>query len=300
MLSINIPVYNTIIDRLVLSLHKQAEKLNIPFEIRIYDDGSSEQIKLHNRGLKELSNVEYVELKENVGRAVIRNKMGFDSNFEWLLFIDSDSEIVQEDYLEKYLKIREHNRISCGGTIYSTEQPLSDKKLLRWKYGTAREAISAEIRNKQKGFIITSNNFIIEKKVFVGTHFRDEIKGYGHEDTLFGFDLYKNGVEILHVDNPVMHTGLEDASSFLEKSKSALKNLFFILENMNHEKDEFSCKVRFLDSYNKIIRFINPAILRLFYKIFGLSIEKNLKGRNPSLFWFDVYKLTYYSSIKKP
>ncbi|HPF51851.1 MAG TPA: glycosyltransferase family A protein [Draconibacterium sp.] len=299
MLSISIPVFNIKIDNLVLALHQQAEKLNIPFEIRVYDDNSKATVKQHNRRLKEIKNVVYVELEENVGRAAIRNKMGFDSRFEWLLFIDADSRINHENYLENYIKSQQNNLVVCGGTSYSDEKPY-DQNLLRWKYGTVRESISADLRNKQKGFIITSNNFMIEKNVFKKIHFREEIREYGHEDTLLGYDLFKNEIKIVHIDNPLEHTGLEDAVTFLEKSKSALINLLFISEKMFADTEEFNVQIPFLYRYKKITRFISPFFFRFFFKLFGAVLEKNLKGKHPSLFLFDVYKVFYYSTIKKP
>lgn len=76
MLSVNIPVYNVEITDLVLQLRNQAEKLGIPYEIRIYDDGSQVWFKEQNRKIAGLSNVFYSELEENVGRAVIRKPDG--------------------------------------------------------------------------------------------------------------------------------------------------------------------------------------------------------------------------------
>ena len=297
MLSINIPVYNVIVDDLVLQLHTQAENLNILFEIRVYDDGSSEAIKKHNQQLRDIKNVVYIELEKNIGRAAIRNKMGFDSEFEKLLFIDADSKIIGENYLENYVKRTENNSVLCGGTAYSALKPGREEELLRWKYGTYREAIPAAQRNSQKGFIITANNFIISKNIFENIHFREELRGYGHEDTLLGFDLFKSGIDIVHIDNPVEHTGLEDAATFLEKSKSALDNLFFISKNLFDENPEFNRQIRFLNRYQKITRFVFPGFLRLFFKLFASSIERNLEGKHPSLFWFDVYKLSYYAGF---
>lgn len=298
MLSINIPVYNIEVDRLVLSLIKQAEKLDVAFEIRVYDDGSVEAIKQHNRSISDCANVVYVELEKNLGRSVIRNKMGFESDFEYLLFIDADSKIVNENYLNTFLKYVKPNRILCGGTVYQKEKPAEHEKLLRWFYGTKREAVSAEIRNSKKGFIITSNNFLIEKKVFEQIHFRKDITNYGHEDTLLGYDLFRNKNEVFHVNNPVEHTGLEDSELFIEKTKLALENLFYITNNLLHNDNEFVEQVHFLNKYSKITKYIPVRILRFFYKISCSIIETDLTGKSTRLFLFDMYKLGFYSTLK--
>lgn len=297
MLSINIPVYNIEVGSLVLQLIQQASKLNVPYEIRVYDDCSNDEIKSKNRIISEYSDVVYLELEKNLGRSVIRNKMGFESKFEYLLFIDADSKIVEDNYLEMYLKNARPNRVLCGGTAYGKNRPAQPEKLLRWYYGTNREAISAEIRNNKKGFIITSNNFLIGKKFFEKIHFRADIKKYGHEDTLLGYDLYKHGIEIFHLNNPVVHSGLEDSKLFIHKTKDALETLFQISNKLLQNDNEFVTQVHFLNSYLKITRYIPVWFFRVFYKIARSIIEKNLTGKNPRLFWFDLYKLGFYSTL---
>jgi len=298
MLSINIPVYNIEVANLVLQLIKQAGKLDILFEIRVYDDCSTDEYKNRNRVILEYSNVVYVELEKNLGRSAIRNKMGADSKYKYLLFIDADSEIIKSDYLEIFLNNTQPNRVLCGGTVYEKEKPIEPEKMLRWFYGTNREAISAKIRNSKKGFIITSNNFLTEKKVFEKIHFREEIKDYGHEDTLLGYNLFKNRIEIFHVENPVKHTGLENSEQFIEKTKVALKSLFQITNELLNNENEFVEQVHFLNRYSRITKYIPALFFRLFYKSCHSIIEKNLLGKNPQLFWFDIYKLSFYSILK--
>ncbi len=299
MLSINIPVYQIEISELVLQLNAQAEKLDIPYEIRIYDDGSTSEIKEMNYRIGSLPNVVYKELEKNLGRAAIRNKMGQDSRYRYLLFIDADSHIICENYLSDFIKNIKSNRVICGGTAYQKEPPKESEKLLRWVYGTKREAISAQSRNSKKGFIITSNNFMIEKSVLEKIPFREDLKNYGHEDTLLGYDLYQGKIEIFHINNPVEHTGLEDSAIFLEKTKMALRNLRFISRNLLGDNPEFLKQVHFLNRYKAIAKFFPSLFLRWIYKISNSWIEKNLTGKKPCLFLFNLYKLTFYSTLIK-
>jgi len=298
MLSINIPVYNIEVTNLVVELTNQAEKLNVPFEIRVYDDGSTQQIKNTNRQLSEQSAVIYTELKENLGRAAIRNKMGMESKYKYLLFIDADSRILNESYLKTYLDSAKPGCVLCGGTAYQQQKPAEPEKRLRWIYGKNREAISAEKRNNAKGFIITSNNFLIEKEVFELLHFRENLKSYGHEDTLLGYDLFRNGIQILHFNNPVEHTGLEEAKVFLEKTKTALENLKIISEKLLKDDKIFAGQVAFLRKYKKVTSVLPETILKFVYKTGRTAMENNLIGKNPRLFWLDLYKLCYYSALK--
>jgi glycosyltransferase involved in cell wall biosynthesis len=298
MLSINIPVYNYEVGELVSQLAEQADDMQIVYEIRVYDDGSQEKVKLKNCKIAGLPGVIYIELEQNLGRSGIRNKMGMESKFKYLLFIDADSMPVSEDYLENFIEFAEPNRVLCGGTAYKSEKPDEQGKYLRWFYGTNREAISAKTRNSKKGFIITSNNFLIEKSVFEKVHFREDLKAYGHEDTLLGYDLFRSGIEIFHIDNPVEHTGLEDSYIFLDKTKTALKSLYQITHQILPGDNDFVQQVHFLNRYSAITKILPPVFLRLFYKLFHRFIESNLTGDKPSLFWFDVYKLGFYSTLK--
>jgi len=154
------------------------------------------------------------------------------------------------------------------------------------------------VRNSKKGFIITSNNFLIEKQVFEKIHFREEIRNYGHEDTMLGYDLFQSGIEVFHIDNPLEHTGLEDSRVFIEKTKTALKSLHEITKNMLPGDKVFAEQVYFLKKYRAITQYFPTAVLRIFFNLFQRSIERNLNSGHPSLFLFDLYKLGFYSTLK--
>ena len=77
MLSINIPVYNYEVSELVSQLAEQADDMQIVYEIRVYDDGSKESVKLKNCKITGLTGVIYKEIKTNLGRSAIRNKILF-------------------------------------------------------------------------------------------------------------------------------------------------------------------------------------------------------------------------------
>ncbi|KJF42380.1 glycosyltransferase [Draconibacterium sediminis] len=298
MLSVNIPVYNIEVVDLVNDLHQQATGLEIDFEIRVYDDGSDEIFKSLNRILKSKHNVVYNEMENNLGRAGVRNKMGADSVFDWLLFIDADSKIISADYLKNYLENRNKSQVLCGGTAYAKQKPADQEKLLRWTYGTKREAVTAVVRNRSKGFIITSNNFFLAKELFDRVNFREELREYGHEDTLLGYDLFCAGVEIFHIDNPLEHTGLESAQAFLKKSCMALENLKKIGEELLDGDQMFYRQVNFLRKYKRITFFIPSRTVGRLFRKYRDKMEENLKGARPSLLVFDLYKLGYYAGIK--
>ncbi|HSM47765.1 MAG TPA: hypothetical protein VK872_08120, partial [Draconibacterium sp.] len=86
---------------------------------------------------------------------------------------------------------------------------------------------------------------------------------------------------------------------FLDKTKTALKSLYQITHQILPGDHDFVQQVHFLNRYSAITKILPPVFLRLFYKLFHRFIESNLTGDKPSLFWFDVYKLGFYSTLKK-
>jgi len=66
---------------------------------------------------------------------------------------------------------------------------------------------SAVERNKHPHRGFSTFNVLFEKSVFSKIRFNEELKQYGHEDTLLGFQLKKAGIDILHIDNGLMHEG---------------------------------------------------------------------------------------------
>lgn len=297
MLSVNIPVYNTEVSDLVMQIKIQAEALSIDYDIKIYDDYSKESFKLKNRWLSAVPNVIYREMDKNIGRSAIRNKMGIDSGRNYQLFIDADSKLINERYLENYLNLASPQCVICGGTTYSEKKPEDFKKILRWKYGHKREAVTAKKRTAKKGFIISSNNLFIAKNLFRKIHFREELNSYGHEDTMLGLDLHLNGTDPLHIDNPVMHTGIEDSAIFIEKTKHALENLMQISKNIGQHKTILSSRINFLKQYEKLTKAVPLPLIKWFFNQTRPLLEKHLTGKNPGLFLFDLYKIGYYASI---
>jgi GT2 family glycosyltransferase len=66
---------------------------------------------------------------------------------------------------------------------------------------------------------------LIHKSLFEKVKFNEDLAGYGHEDTFFGLELFGQGLIIRHIDNPLIHLGLESASDFLEKTATGIANL---------------------------------------------------------------------------
>ncbi len=298
MISILIPIFNFNISGLVNELYRQAKAAGIEFEIILLDDASIDSFKEINSKLSELKNVRYIEEDDNLGRSKIRNKLADLASYPYLLYMDCDSKIPTPHYLKNYLNLCIGDNVICGGRIYESAKPASCDLLLRWKQGKSREEFSAEVRNKTPNKSFMTNNFVISKKLFNQIRFSEEIEGYGHEDTLFGYELTKNNISIVHIDNPLVHIGLETNTTFLEKTKESIRNLNSILSQNGYEN--LLVKTIKLLAYYKFFRsFRLDRFVYFLYGVLGKRMEKNLLGPNPNLMIFDFYKLGYLCEINQ-
>ena len=292
MLSVLIPVYNYDVLELISDINKQCIAEKLIFEIIIIEDGSSRLF--NNSEINSIVNARYEILKKNVGRSKIRNILADKSRYENLIYMDCDSRL-NSNFIKNYISFFNSKKdyIVCGGRKY-TNEPESYNYILHWKYGTEVESKSANIRNSNPNKSFMTNNFLISKLLFNKVRFSEHIISYGHEDTLFGYELLKQNVLINHIENPVIHIGLETNKEFIEKTKKALVNLMIIYKMHKNDK-VFIENISLLKFYNKL-RFLAPVIF-LIYKLFKRALERNILSKNPSIKYFSYYKLGYFCGI---
>lgn len=298
MLSILIPVYNFNVTELVKELCFQANEGKITYEIILMDDCSEEKYKKINQSCKAIESLIYIELPFNIGRARIRNKLAEISKYPYLLFIDCDSKINESNYLRNYLYSINTELVICGGRTYSETKPSDRDKYLRWLYGVKRESNDAFKRNLDPNKSFMTNNFIISRELFLKLKFDENITSYGHEDTLFGIELKKNKVTIRHIDNALIHTGLETAAEFIKKTKGGIENLMYI-SSYYPDNDLLISYIKIL-KYGHLLKKLHlSGLMGYFFSASEKHLLKNLLGKKPLLLIFDIYKLGYLCRLEK-
>jgi tRNA splicing endonuclease len=282
---------------LVQSLHRQAFKTGQLFEILLMDDASQEEYREKNSKI-DLLYLQYIQLTENIGRSKIRNRLAQAAKYPYLIFMDCDSAVPSETYIDNYIPYFKENTVCYGGRIYEDKKP-AKQKILRWKYGKERESLPFFEREKESNYGFETNNFLIHKRSFDTIQFNEDLNEYGHEDTLFGIQLLNQGVRIQHIDNPLIHLGLEDASVFIAKTEKAVANLYKI-DGFLQEKYPASV------NHSKLIRIARKlrkwrltSLTAIAFVIAKSLIKKNLLSRKPSLFLFDLYKLGFLCRLEK-
>ncbi len=285
LLSILIPIYNCSAIKLVADLHRQGLDLGVEFEILVADDHSPEPVA-GNEGINRLAYAKYEYLPENLGRSGSRNWLAQKAQYPYLLFIDGDMGVRDAGFLRKYKALLAEKTVICGGHFYESEPP-EKERLLHWTYGRRREEKTAKERNKRpfQGFV--PSNFVIPKALFEAIRFDESIRGYGHEDTLFGDILREmhgrdESVRVVHIDNGLVHLGLSTNAAFMDKVDGAVQNLIRL-----EKSHQF--KATKLQETAAQLRFLAPV-----FRLLPLSfLRKRVMGtRNLRL--LDLYKLGVY------
>ena len=276
-LSILIPIYNWNVKDLVLTLHNQCIKLKIQFEIICIEDCSNKTFE--NKKIEKLKHVTYKILPTNIGRSKIRNLLAKKAQSQFILFIDSDSYLNQnnnfiETYLKESLTIQSNTEIIYGQTLYTLQKP-QHNKLLHWTYGR-------KIESKHKKHNFSSHHFLCKKILFHTYQFNENIDSYGYEDVDF-----RQGKAIKYINNPLYHIGLKNTETFIRDTESALQNI-----------NTHSTNSKILNIWMKISMIWGDRLVYGIFKIFKTLIIHNLKSNSPSMLIFQFYKLGYFCGIK--
>jgi len=289
-LSVLIPTYNCDCSRLVRELQRQ---LPSDGELIVGDDCSTDKdIIRKNDEAACLPKCRAIRPQHNLGRAAIRNALAQEAKGDWLLFIDADAEVRSQSFIANYLTAAEGSmaNVICGGTGNISQCPRIETRL-RYDYEVAAEKrLTLEHRRHHPYAQFTTFNFLIRRDLFLSTLFDEHGKEYGHEDTLFGLELKRRGIPILHIDNKLTHLGLEDANVYLEKTETALRSLAYMSQELQQHARISALAFR-------LKRWHMLGFTRTLFTICKPLLRSNLLGKHPNQKLFALYKLGYYTSI---
>jgi glycosyltransferase involved in cell wall biosynthesis len=298
-ISLLIPVCDYDIVALVYSMKSCMGNVPELIEIIVGDDGSSDENRAKYKAL-EADGVRVIASEKNIGRSAIRNRLALEAKGDYLLFIDSDAMIpaTAEVYMQNWIAVMGSARVISGGILYHESPPGDPEKILRWRYGIKREQRKASERNKHSYAAFSTFNVLIDRMIFSKLRFNEELKQYGHEDTLLSYQLKKAGIDILHIDNGLLHEGLESNREFLDKTKQRLENLSRLYDRVT-DKRTFSSTVRMLRIYNKIRIFRVRLILVTVFVRFRERMEHRIDSANPPLWLFNFYKVCMFCAYRE-
>lgn len=287
MLSICIPIYETDVRDLVYSVYSLTCKLEFSWEIIGLDDGSSLDIRLKNRELNKLSNVNIIEQGFNSGRAVIRNTLGSIAKYPALIFMDNDMQLVDEHFLTKYLEVRSQS-VVYGGTVYAQHPPNDTAFRLHWKYGKNKEEKHAAERIKNPWLSFKTNNFLVQKSILAQNPFDAALITYGYEDIEWIMRIKKIGIPLKHIDNPLRHLGLETSSVLISKLDQAMVNL------SRFSKSGAYLPIKLFQIHQGLVNAGLSKALSIGGNIFLERLRHLLIKNHGGLWMLDLYKLLLF------
>lgn len=306
-LSILLPSYNNVCVSLVQALQRQADalrgKLDKPFryEIIVADDGSTDAACIDaNRVIGDMLHCRYLRMEQNVGRAQIRNVLISESRGDYVLLIDSDLFLCDDNYLYKYATstadvVYGGTRIGGEGFAMVDNEANTEhlKGNLRYIYEKKAEpshrAVFRQLRPNQE---ISVCNLYARRDIMEAHPFDSRFKAYGYEDVLFGKRLAESGIEVTHIDNPVLINEFEPNSVFVKKTEEAILTLCRFEQDLEGYSN-LKTKVTTLG------RYIPLSLFRLWHRIMKNKEKRNLTGAKPSLLLFKLYKLGFFLENRK-
>ena len=306
-LSILLPSYNNVCVSLVQVLQRQADalrgKLDKPFryEIIVADDCSTDAACIDaNRVIGDMLHCRYLRMEQNVGRAQIRNVLISESRGDYVLLIDSDLFLCDDNYLYKYATstadvVYGGTRIGGEGLAMVDNEANTEnlKGNLRYIYEKKAEpSHRAAFRQLRPNQEISVCNLYARRDIMEAHPFDSRFKAYGYEDVLFGKRLAESGIEVTHIDNPVLINEFESNSVFVKKTEEAILTLCRFEQDLEGYSN-LKTKVTSLG------RYIPLSLFRLWHRIMKNKEKRNLTGSKPSLLLFKLYKLGFFLENRK-
>lgn len=105
----------------------------------------------------------------------------------------------------------------------------------------------------------------------------------------------RKNIKIEHIGNPVYHYGMDDFEIAIRKENESLTALKYLIDNKLISKDY----VRISKLFSTITKLKLISLLVLFHKLTKYLFLKNLAGKYPMLYVFDLYRLGYIAKLEK-
>lgn len=290
-----IPTYNYICYELAESLQRQAEALKATrggaydYEIIVADDGSTEKETIvANRAINNLPGCRLEERPRNEGRARVCNWLIDAARYDHIVLIDSDAAICTPDFVARYWAARDDADVVCG-SLRNPSGACPPGCELRHRYEKKAEA-ERGVRDFEKTPYLHFSTFntMLNRSRLGGLRFDTRCREYGYEDALFGLMLRERGLTLKHIDNPLIHTGIDTNESFLKKTEASMRTL----HRLKGPMQEASGTSRLFNTLRKLRL---DGLFRLSFRLVRPIIVRNLLGRSPRVPLFQLYKAGYYA-----
>lgn len=290
-IDICIPVYCWDPSPLIESLLKQIWENSLPIRIFIRDDGSPESEYPPLIKFKQFPEVHLILGEKNIGRSECRNLLAQESDAEYLIFLDADVQIIHKNFLINYTYFCQPKLVIYGGRVWPRIPPPNGYRL-RWHYGRSAEQ---KIDPDKLWTSFKSHNFLAPRSLILSTPFASLPERYGHEDTYWGYRMQLQGIQIAHIDNPILASDQESNVDFLRKTEEGIRNCIYLENKLNDQNWDQS--IQLIRLYQRIPGFLIPAGKRIAQLLIPHVRNFCLKEYG-GVWMFQLYKLLLYIVLR--
>ena len=292
-ISILIPTRNFAPVKLVQAFDEQCRRISLEnkgfdYEIIVADDASSDTtcLELLHEVFDANENVVIQAYSENLGRAVIRNRLVEMAHGELILFSDCDALPADDSFISKMLLHAEEADVICP--MLTNPHPFDDRGCeLRYRYELQAEQSGRRdwrYCNLQPYERFSTFCFMTRRAIMQQHKLCESLTLYGYEDVLLGKSFEKNHISVKYVDVKLVHMGINDNRTFLLHTNQAMQNL------VSMQRD-FSFNTPVVAAYSKLKKYGLTGFFTLLFSFFKPHLVRNLLGNTPNLRLFKIYKL---------
>ncbi|NNE33431.1 MAG: glycosyltransferase [Winogradskyella sp.] len=294
MVSILIPIYNYCVTELLHALKLELDTIDCKYEILCCEDGSNRCVEENAKIISEIDHATHIISERNIGRIATRQKLAHLSKYDHLVFLDADVLPLNNHLISTYLKYFPNQYDAVYGGYYYSETKPNSNLTLRWRYGKNYEQVDAHVRNKKPYKIVISGNFLIKKQLFLDINSKIKSAGYGY-DNYFGALLKTKKSSVLHINNHVLHNGLDTNAVYLKKIEKSVETIF----ELHYKFSQFTTDITLLEVFKNIDKLGISKLIAWMFTILKSSLKKQLLGSSPNLKLLQFYKLGYLCVLTK-
>lgn len=242
-----------------------------PFEVIVVDNASTDDsVSMVKKDFKQ---VRVIENTENVGFAKGCNRGAQDSKSEYLLFLNSDTEVLLPDILEKLTALFEDPTVGiAGGLMINPDNsyqrsfgnfytlPHVAKMLF---LGEKSEISSQKFHSIQKTDWVSGGFMMVKKSVF------DQVKGFDE-----GYFMYVEDVDLCYKVTKAGYSVVIDPSIQIHHIGQGSSNRTFAIVHI------YKGLNRFYKLHRSSVEYLSLRVL-LFLKAYLVMLFATIKGDHP-------------------
>jgi hypothetical protein len=272
MLSICITTRNVSIDGLINRLSDQTKELDISVEILVAESGAFTKYNSNNEQLCTKKHIKYFKHNQHLSHGQMKNLLAQHAQGSYLLFLNGRNHITHRNYLQMFTEVMQPGVTIEGGTTASGIKPEKPYQL-HWMAMHNLLTFDADQRNQHPYYHLSTNNMLIPRGIFL-QHPISEDDDYT-EILPYTFELKKNSIPVIHIDNPVSTTEYLPALKFLVVTRKQMQQTAAWLKKLSGPEKEHIGIPEFI----KITNLSKNRIKKLYkhlYKSHYISIMKKI------------------------